>query len=118
MCSKGNDEGIVSVANIVKNSSTEVGNIEKTHFLSKSYHQSLFYVNDVSSEVINFFGKVFVFANLFSEKSCIIEEDESRSVFESYGSKGTGLPDDNVIKIPRLKIELGLESIGSIMDGK
>ena len=27
MCLKGHDEGIVSVANIVKNASTEVGNI-------------------------------------------------------------------------------------------
>ena len=55
MGSKGNHEGAVSVSNIVKNSSLDIGNIKKTHFLSKSYHQSLFYVNDVSSEVNNCF---------------------------------------------------------------
>ena len=99
-----NDEGIVSAANIVKKSSTEVGIIEMTHFMSKSFHQSLFYVNDVSAEVNNFFGKVFGLVNLFSEKGSIIEEDEERSVFESYGFEGKGLPVDSVIKNSSLKI--------------
>ena len=57
--------------------------------MSKSYHQYLFYVNDISSEVINIFGKVFGLANLLSEKGCIIEEDEAKSVFESYLLKKT-----------------------------
>ena len=54
----------------------------------------------------------------FMKKGCIIEEDEARSVVESYSLKGTGLPVDSVIKILRLKIQLGLESIGTIMDFK
>ena len=93
----------------MKKSSAQIGIIDKTHFMSKSYQQSLFYVNDVSSEVNTYFEKRFGLDILCYEKGCIVEEYEERSVFESYCLKQTVLPGDSVIKITLLRIQLRLE---------